>query len=72
MSVVEVARQATTGENITQGVVMFKGSRKDREASEKRKLLRFLDATLTARYRDSREQRVASVAGAVLEYLEDP
>ncbi|MBJ6373279.1 DEAD/DEAH box helicase [Sedimentitalea arenosa] len=37
---IEVARQATTGENITQGVVMFKGSRKDREASEKRKLLR--------------------------------
>ena len=39
---IEVARQATTGENITQGVVMFKGSRKDREASEKRRLLRAL------------------------------
>ncbi|QFT60260.1 ATP-dependent RNA helicase RhlE [Sulfitobacter sp. THAF37] len=39
---IEVARQATTGENITQGVVMFKGSRKDREATEKRKLLRAL------------------------------
>ena len=39
---VEVARQATTSENITQGVVLFKGSRKDREASEKRKLLRAL------------------------------
>jgi superfamily II DNA/RNA helicase len=39
---VEVARQATTGENITQGVVMFKGSRKDREGSEKRKVLRKL------------------------------
>ncbi|MEO0677353.1 MAG: DEAD/DEAH box helicase [Pseudomonadota bacterium] len=37
---VEVARAATTGENITQGVVMFKASRKDRESSEKRKLLR--------------------------------
>ncbi|WP_299782921.1 DEAD/DEAH box helicase [uncultured Roseobacter sp.] len=37
---VEVARQATTGENIAQGVVMFKGSRKDREPSEKRKVLR--------------------------------
>ncbi|WP_299826954.1 DEAD/DEAH box helicase [uncultured Roseobacter sp.] len=37
---VEVARQATTGENIEQGVVMFKGSRKDREPSEKRKVLR--------------------------------
>lgn len=39
---IEVARQATTSENITQGVVMFKGSRKDREASEKRKVLRAL------------------------------
>ncbi|MBT3139809.1 DEAD/DEAH box helicase [Ruegeria litorea] len=39
---VEVARQATTSENIEQGVVMFKGSRRDREASEKRKLLRKL------------------------------
>ncbi|WP_201722504.1 helicase-related protein, partial [Sulfitobacter sp. HI0129] len=38
----EVARQATTGENIEQGVLMFKGSRKDREASEKRKVLRAL------------------------------
>lgn len=39
---IEVARQATTGENITQGVVMFKGSRRDREATEKRKVLRGL------------------------------
>ena len=39
---IEVARQATTGENITQGVVMFKGSRKDREGSEKRTVLRGL------------------------------
>ena len=39
---IEVARQATTSENITQGVVMFKASRKDREATEKRKLLRIL------------------------------
>ena len=37
---VEVARAATTNKNITQGVVMFKASRKDREGSEKRKLLR--------------------------------
>ena len=37
---IEVARQATTGENIKQGVIMFKASRRDREASEKRKLLR--------------------------------
>jgi superfamily II DNA/RNA helicase len=39
---IEVARQATTNENIKQGVVMFKGSRRDREGSEKRKLLRAL------------------------------
>jgi len=39
---IEVARQATTGENIKQCVVMFKSSRRDREASEKRKLLRAL------------------------------
>ncbi|AXI55328.1 DEAD/DEAH box helicase [Sulfitobacter sp. JL08] len=39
---VEVARQATTGENIKQGVLMFKGSRKDREPSEKRDALRAL------------------------------
>ena len=39
---VEVARQATTGENIEQGVLMFKASRKDREATEKRKVLRAL------------------------------
>jgi ATP-dependent RNA helicase RhlE len=39
---IEVARQATTSETIEQGVVMFKGSRKDREASEKRRVLRDL------------------------------
>ena len=39
---IEVARQATTNENIAQGVLMFKGSRKDREPSEKRKILRAL------------------------------
>ena len=39
---IEVARQATASETIEQGVVMFKGSRKDREASEKRKVLRML------------------------------
>lgn len=37
---IEVARQATASETIEQGVVMFKGSRRDRAASEKRKLLR--------------------------------
>jgi len=39
---IEVARQATASETIEQVVVMFKGSRRDREASEKRKLLRTL------------------------------
>lgn len=39
---VEVARQATAGETIEQEVVHFKGSRRDRAASEKRKLLRRL------------------------------
>lgn len=39
---IEVARQATASETIEQGVVMFKGSRKDREGSEKRKVLRAL------------------------------
>ena len=37
---IEVARAATTSENITQSVVMFKASRRDREGTEKRKLLR--------------------------------
>ncbi|MBR9763697.1 MAG: DEAD/DEAH box helicase [Rhodobacteraceae bacterium] len=37
---IEVARQATTGENIQQQVVMYKASRKDREGSEKRRILR--------------------------------
>ncbi|MEL6420804.1 MAG: DEAD/DEAH box helicase, partial [Pseudomonadota bacterium] len=39
---IEVARQATASETIEQGVVMFKGSRRDREAKEKRDLLRQL------------------------------
>ncbi|MGV6840702.1 MAG: DEAD/DEAH box helicase [Planktomarina sp.] len=39
---VEVARAATTSENIAQNVVLFKASRKDREGSEKRRLLRAL------------------------------
>ena len=39
---IEMARQATTSENIEQGVLMFKASRKDREASEKRNVLRKL------------------------------
>ncbi|MGJ8612356.1 MAG: DEAD/DEAH box helicase, partial [Octadecabacter sp.] len=37
---IEVARAATTSENIKQGVVMFKASNKTKEGTEKRKLLR--------------------------------
>ncbi|MBZ8119622.1 DEAD/DEAH box helicase [Roseovarius sp. LXJ103] len=37
---VEVARQATASETIEQSVVIFKASRKDREGTEKRNLLR--------------------------------
>ncbi|MEM1273217.1 MAG: DEAD/DEAH box helicase [Pseudomonadota bacterium] len=37
---IEVARQSTTSDTITQGLVMFRGSRRDREATEKRALLR--------------------------------
>ena len=39
---IEVARQATASENISQSVVVFKGTRKDREGSQKRQLLRAL------------------------------
>ena len=39
---IEVARQATASETIEQGVVMFKGSRRDRADKEKRALLRSL------------------------------
>ncbi len=39
---VEVARQATTSETIEQGVLMFKATRRDREGTEKRKMLRAL------------------------------
>jgi len=39
---IEVARQATASETITQTVVMFKGSRRERAASEKRNTLRAL------------------------------
>ena len=39
---IEVARQATASETIEQAVVMFKASRRDREGSEKRRVLRAL------------------------------
>ncbi len=39
---IEVARQATASETIEQGVILFRPSRKDRTAAEKRNLLRAL------------------------------
>ncbi|WP_108259225.1 DEAD/DEAH box helicase [Mangrovicoccus ximenensis] len=39
---IEVARQSSASETITQGVVCYKPSRKDRQATEKRALLRAL------------------------------
>ncbi len=39
---IEVARQATASDTITQGLVEFRATRKDRAASEKRRLLRAL------------------------------
>ena len=39
---IEVARQATASETIEQGVALFQPGRRDREASDKRKLLRAL------------------------------
>lgn len=39
---IEVARAATTNDNIKQGVVMFKGTRREKADSEKRDLLRAL------------------------------
>ncbi|WP_353472612.1 DEAD/DEAH box helicase [Salipiger sp. H15] len=39
---IEVARQATASETIEQGAVFYKASRKDREATEKRAVLRAL------------------------------
>ena len=39
---VEVARQATASETIEQGVVIFKPRRREREGSDKRKILRLL------------------------------
>ncbi len=39
---IEVARAATTGANITQGVVMFRPSKRENEGSEKRAILRAL------------------------------
>ena len=38
----EIARQASASENIKQSVILFKATRKDREGTEKRKILRDL------------------------------
>ncbi len=70
---VEVARQATASETIEQGVVLFKGSRKDRQASEKRKLLRALidaegDACSNAIIFCNRKMDVDTVAKSLSKY----
>ncbi|AGI67753.1 putative ATP-dependent RNA helicase RhlE [Octadecabacter antarcticus 307] len=49
---IEVARAATTSETITQGVIMFKGSKKTSEAIEKQKLLRDIIASEGANCRN--------------------
>ncbi|SNS81107.1 DEAD/DEAH box helicase [Tropicimonas sediminicola] len=50
---IEVARQATTSETITQGVVQFKPSRRDRTASEKRAMLRALIESEGEKFRNA-------------------
>ncbi|KCV83189.1 ATP-dependent RNA helicase [Actibacterium atlanticum] len=70
---IEVARAATTSENIEQGVVIFKASRKDRQASEKRKLLRALidqegDACTNAIIFCNRKTEVDIVAKSLNKY----
>ena len=70
---VEVARQATASENIEQVVMMFKGSRKDREGTEKRKALRKLidaegDACTNAIIFCNRKMDVDVVAKSLKKY----
>ncbi len=70
---VEIARQATTSENIEQAVVKFKASRKDREGSEKRKVLRALieqegDAVQNAIIFCNRKSDVDIVAKSLKKY----
>ncbi|MFD0978511.1 DEAD/DEAH box helicase [Tropicimonas aquimaris] len=50
---IEVARQATTSETITQGLVQFKPSRRDRTASEKRAMLRSLIESEGEKFRNA-------------------
>ncbi|KEJ89441.1 DEAD/DEAH box helicase [Sulfitobacter donghicola] len=73
---IEMARQATTSENIEQGVVMFKASRKDREATEKRKVLRALidleaDKCTNAIIFCNRKMDVDAVAKSLKKYKYD-
>lgn len=70
---VEVARQATASETIEQVVVMFRGSRKDRQPSEKRTLLRDLidaegDACKNAIIFCNRKSDVDIVAKSLTKY----
>ncbi|MEC7764195.1 MAG: DEAD/DEAH box helicase [Pseudomonadota bacterium] len=70
---IEVARQATTGENIAQEVCKFRGSRRDRAATEKRKLLRALidregDACTNAIIFCNRKMDVDVVAKSLKKY----
>ena len=70
---VEVARAATTNANIKQGVVVFKGSSKPKEASEKRALLRALidaegDACTNAIIFCNRKSDVDIVAKSLTKY----
>ncbi|MHC0054019.1 DEAD/DEAH box helicase [Actibacterium sp. D379-3] len=70
---IEVARAATTGENIEQGVVMFRASRKDKQASEKRALLRALieqegDTCTNAIIFCNRKTEVDTVAKSLAKY----
>ncbi|TNJ42731.1 DEAD/DEAH box helicase [Phaeobacter sp. B1627] len=70
---VEIARQATTSETIEQAVVMFKASRKDRESTEKRRVLRELidqegDAMSNAIIFCNRKTDVDAVAKSLKKY----
>ncbi|MGV6850155.1 MAG: DEAD/DEAH box helicase [Marinibacterium sp.] len=70
---IEVARQATASETIEQGVVEFKASRRDREGSEKRSLLRALidaegDACTNAIIFCNRKSDVDIVAKSLKKY----
>ena len=70
---IEVARAATTNTNIKQGVVMFKGSAKPKEPSEKRELLRKLidaegDACSNAIIFCNRKSDVDIVAKSLTKY----